>query len=97
MLDRVYGGDQAYFRAVSPLRLAEQNAGRLDDSLIRMVIGDEDETLPANIRFREHLERLGIAHRWTLLPGVGHNPMAVIRTLGDTHWAFYREAFAAAR
>lgn len=94
ILQRVYGGDQAYFRAVSPLRLAEQNAARLDDSLIRIVIGDEDETLPANIRFREHLEQLGIAHRWTLLPGVGHNPMAVIRALGDDHWAFYREALA---
>ena len=32
-------------------------------------------------------------HEWIVLPGVGHDPMAVIEGLGDRHWAFYRSAF----
>lgn len=97
LLQRVYGGDQAYFRAVSPLRLAETQAATLTaGSLIRVVVGDQDETFANNRGFHEHLERLGIPHQWTVLPGVAHNPNAVIEALGDRHWAFYRTALAAA-
>jgi acetyl esterase/lipase len=58
-----------------------------------MVIGDRDETYANNRAFHEHLEALGIPHEWIVLPGVGHDPMAVLKALGDQHWAFYRVAF----
>jgi S-formylglutathione hydrolase FrmB len=95
LLQRVYGGDQAYFRAVSPRRLAEEGATTLaTGSLIRVVVGDADETYRNNVAFHEHLQRLGIPHQWRVLPGVPHNPNAVLEALGDDHWAFYRAAFA---
>lgn len=95
LLQRVYGGEQAQFLAVSPRRLAEVRAATLRaGSLIRVVVGDQDETYANNRAFHEHLQRLGIPHEWTVLPGVPHNPNGVLDALGDTHWAFYRKAFA---
>jgi S-formylglutathione hydrolase FrmB len=94
LLDVVYGGDQANFRAVSPRRHAAENAARIArESRVRVVIGDRDETYENNRAFHEHLGALGIPHEWIVLPGVGHNPMAVLQALGDRHWAFYRAAF----
>ncbi len=97
LLRNVYGGDQDRFRAVSPRRYAEQNAATLARvSRLRLAIGDRDETLENNRDFHEHLTRLGIPHDWIVLPGIGHDPMGVLTALGDRHWAFYRDAFAAA-
>jgi enterochelin esterase-like enzyme len=97
LLRDVYGGGQDRFRSVSPRRYAAQNAATLArDSRLRLVIGDRDETLENNRDFHEHLTRLGIPHDWIVLPGVGHDPMGVLTALGDRHWAFYRDAFAAA-
>jgi S-formylglutathione hydrolase FrmB len=52
LLAKVYGGDQAYFRSVSPPTLAELNAETITKgSLVRMVIGDKDETFENNRLF----------------------------------------------
>jgi hypothetical protein len=64
-------------------------------SRIRLAIGDQDETFVNNNEFHEHLVRLAIPHDWIVLPGVGHNPIAVLNALGDRHWDFYRNAFDA--
>ena len=94
VLQRVYGGDQEYFKSVSPRRLAEQHAQAIiKSSLIRQVCGDQDETFEVNRDFHEHLERLGIPHTWTVLRGVEHNPLKTLEALGDANWVFYREAF----
>ncbi|MFM7056375.1 MAG: alpha/beta hydrolase-fold protein [Planctomycetota bacterium] len=94
VLQQVYGGDQEYFRNVSPRRIAEQNAEVISrGSLIRHVCGDQDETFAVNREFHEHLERLGIPHTWTVLEGVDHDPMATLAKLGDDHWTFYRSVF----
>ncbi|MCY2984150.1 MAG: alpha/beta hydrolase-fold protein [Planctomycetota bacterium] len=94
VLKQVYGGDQEYFKSVSPRRLAEQNAAAIiKSSLVRQVCGDQDETFGPNRNFHEHLERFMIPHTWTVLPGVDHNPMKTLEALGDSNWAFYREAF----
>ena len=61
---------------------------------MRLVVGDRDETLPANREFHLHLERLQIPHTYRELPGIPHNPMAVLGALGDDHWAFYKQALA---
>lgn len=97
LLRDVYGGSQQRFLEVSPRRYAEQNAAILARTArLRLVIGDRDETFRNNLDFHAHLRRLGIPHDWIVLPGVGHNPLAVLDALGDHHWAFYRAAFAAA-
>lgn len=94
VLAQVYGGDPEYFRRVSPRVLAEQHAKAITrGSLIRMVCGEEDETFANNRDFHEHLERLGIPHTWTVLAGVDHNPLRTLESLGDSNWAFYRQAF----
>jgi acetyl esterase/lipase len=96
VLQKVYGGDQDYFRSVSPRMLAARNAKTIaEGSLVRMVIGDQDETFANNRGFHEHLEHLGIPHAWTVLTGVAHDPMGVLNALGDDNWAFYRAAFGA--
>jgi enterochelin esterase-like enzyme len=95
VLQRVYGGDRAYCTSVSPRVLAEQRAEAITQgSLIRVVCGDQDETFANNRDFHEYLERLGIPHAWTVLSGVGHNPLQTLESLGDSNWDFYRAAFA---
>lgn len=96
LLKRVYGGEQAVFLEVSPRKLAERNAKSVArDTLVRMVIGEQDETLVHNRDFHRHLEVLGVPHSWTVLPGLGHDPEKVLAALGDDNWDFYRKAFTA--
>ena len=94
VLHRVYGDDQEYFKSVSPRALAAQHADAIRrHSLVRVVCGEEDETFAANREFHEHLERLGIPHTWTALPGVRHDPLETLAALGDSNWVLYRQAF----
>lgn len=95
LLRRAFGGDQKVFREASPRVLAERNARAIaQGTLVRMVIGEKDETFGNNLVFHRHLESLGIPHSWTVIPGVGHDPDRVFQLLGDENWAFYRKAFA---
>ena len=94
LLKRAYGGDQAIFLEVSPRKLAERNAKKItQESLVRMVIGEKDETFGNNEDFHRHLQTLGIPHGWTIVPGVGHEPERIFEALGDYNWEFYRKAF----
>lgn len=94
VLAKVFGGDQAYFRAASPRTLAQQNAVLIGAGvLVRQVIGGADETFANNAAFHEHMTRLKIPHEWIVLPGVGHDAPRVLDALGTSNWAFYRRAF----
>ena len=94
LLKRAYGGDQAVFQELSPRKFAELNAKKITQGLlVRMVIGEQDETFGNNEDFHRHLETLGIPHGWTIVPGVGHEPERVFAALGDDNWEFYRKAF----
>lgn len=94
VLERVFGGSLDAFRAQSPWVLAETAAAAVRGrTLIRQAIGELDETLPANRAFDARLTELQIPHAFTVLPGVGHNPTAVLDALGEGFWAFYRQAF----
>lgn len=92
VLDTVCGGEHEYFRELSPWRLAEQNAEAVREKLrFRVVIGAEDEMIEVAHQFHAHLERVGVPHEFTVVPGAGHQPMRVLTVLGDDRWAFYRE------
>lgn len=93
LFDTVWGGDQAYFEAQSPWKQAEHYATtKAPALLVRQVVGDRDGTLANNRRFEAHLTGLGIAHDFTVLPGVEHNARSVISALGEANWEFYRTA-----
>lgn len=95
VLDRVYGGDNDYFRAQSPWVLAEENAAAIRGRVhLRQVVGDEDPMLDNNRRFSEHLTNLRIPHTFETLPGVGHSPRSMFAALGDNYWEFFRGVLA---
>ncbi len=87
----VYGDDLAYYREQSPLTVAEAFArGSGPRPRLRIVVGDADNTAPGSTAFSALLRTLGVAHEYRLLPGVGHDTMALFAALGDSVWAFYR-------
>lgn len=95
LLKRAYGGEQSVFQEASPRKFAQLNAQKIrKETLVRMVIGDKDETFANNEAFHRHLEALGIPHGWTIVPGVGHEPERVFTALGDGNWDFYRKVFS---
>lgn len=94
LLERVYG-DRKHFREVSPWEIAKENAGTIaSGSLVRIAVGDRDESFAMNKEFHEHLDALKIPHEWLPLAGVAHDPPKTLDALGDANWAFYRKAFA---
>lgn len=93
ILDAIFGGKLENFQAASPWILAERNANSLrKGSRIRIAIGDQDFTLPANQAFSEHLNALKIPHKMIVAPDIGHNALALLRAMGEDNWKFYREA-----
>jgi enterochelin esterase-like enzyme/dienelactone hydrolase len=94
LLKAVYGGDLEYFKANSPWVLAEQNAAALrDKTRVRLATGEQDSTFDLNRRLSEHLKQLNIPHTFKDLPGVDHNPTALLNALGESNWEFYRAVF----
>jgi enterochelin esterase-like enzyme len=94
LMQEVFGGKQENFRAVSPRRHAADNAAVITrHTLVRVVIGSRDNTFDNNLDFHKYLVGLGIKHDWVVVEGVGHDPLGLLRAMGDQHWAFYREAF----
>ncbi len=89
----IFSGDVEYFKAQSPWTLAEQSVAGKARLKIRQVVGDRDQTLAYNRNFDAHLTRLGIAHEFTVLPGIGHTPNPLYDALGEANWKFYREVF----
>ena len=88
------GGDPASFQEVSPKHQAASNAALIARTpRVRMIIGDQDETLGNNEAFHEDLLRFRIPHEWIVVEGVGHDPLRGMRSLGTRYWAFYRSAF----
>ena len=100
LLKTVYGGDQSYFKQLSPWILAEQNAEQLrENTHIRQLIGEKDFTLPANLEFHAHLTRLKIPHIFNVLPGIEHDALQLINVLcnDEEYWKFYRTVFNPAK
>ncbi|MEI7902638.1 MAG: alpha/beta hydrolase-fold protein, partial [bacterium] len=96
ILKETWGGDLAYYRAQSPLTVAEQYASSVRVKVvIRQAVGDRDFTLDLNRAFSEHLTKLKIPHTFTALPGVTHDTLALLKALGDDNWTFYRSLFGA--
>ena len=97
VLATTYGGDLATFEAMSAWTLAGEHAEALrNGSRIRIAVGSRDETLPANRELHARLEDLAIPHGYVEVPGVGHEPLRLLRTDAAGRLAFLRESLARA-
>ena len=96
VLATTYGGDLAVFEAMSPWALAGEHADELRrGSRIRIAVGSRDETLPGNRELHARLEELAIPHEYVEVPGVGHEPIRVLRFDAAGRLAFLRTPLAA--
>jgi CubicO group peptidase (beta-lactamase class C family)/esterase/lipase superfamily enzyme len=92
LLARVWG-DLERYRAASPWRLAEQHLETARSQPLRIVVGERDETFEFNRDFHERLLALGLPHEYVPLPGVAHDPMALLAAMGDRFWTFHQRVF----
>ncbi len=95
ILNGTFGSDLDYYRSQNPIRVAEQQADAVRGKVrVRMAVGSHDNTGPLNRAYSEHLKKLNIAHTFTIVPGLGHDTLALLKGLGDANWEFYRAALA---
>jgi len=88
--------DRERLAANDPWKLAEKNVVQLNGrTKIRIVTGTTGLS-GGNKRFHEHLEQLGLANEFTMIPDVPHSPNPFYDALGERNWPFYRQAFEAA-
>lgn len=94
ILKDTFGNDLDYFKAQSPLTIAEKKtAAIIGKSKIRVAVGSRDFTADLNRAYSEHLKKLEIDHQLTAVPGVAHETMPLLKSLGEANWDFYRAAF----
>jgi enterochelin esterase-like enzyme len=92
ILNSIFGGEIENFKAQSPWTLAAKNASKLKSGItIRVCIGEEDFTLPANREFSALLTKLGVPHAFVTRPKVGHDTIGLLNALGEDNWKFYRQ------
>jgi enterochelin esterase-like enzyme len=94
ILKGTFGDDLDYFKKQSPLTIAEKHAESVRGrSKVRVVVGERDFSLELNRAYSEHLKKLKVDHVLTVVPGVVHETMPLLKGLGDANWQFYRAAF----
>ncbi|MEI8267656.1 MAG: alpha/beta hydrolase-fold protein [Betaproteobacteria bacterium] len=94
LLREVCSDDWACFRALSPLKVVEAAAPvlRAQPPVVRQAVGMLDDTRDLNRQFHERIVGLGIAHDYVELPGVRHDPQALLQGLLALGDGFYRRA-----
>lgn len=93
LLHDTFGNDLDYFRSQSPLAIAQKNSAIVrGKSRIRVVVGDRDFTAGLNRAYSDHLKKLKVDHDLTIVPGVAHETIPLLKGLGEANWTFYRAA-----
>ena len=93
ILKDTFGDDLEYYRSQNPVTVARQQADAVRGKVrVRMAVGARDNTAPLNRAYSGHLEKLNIAHTFTIVPGVGHDTLALLRGLGESNREFYGAA-----
>ncbi|MCI0535123.1 MAG: alpha/beta fold hydrolase, partial [Verrucomicrobiales bacterium] len=92
----IYGGKDDYYEANNPWKLVELNADKIRGrTAVRIVVGGKDGLLGRNTEFHQLLDKLKIAHDFTVVPDAPHSPSPVFDGLGDQTWKYYAQAFKA--
>ena len=94
VLREVCGNDLEYFKAISPLTLADQASAALRDEhvVIRQAVGEEDDTRELNRLFHDRMTELNIAHEYYEVPRARHEALALLKALASDNGGFYRRA-----
>jgi enterochelin esterase-like enzyme len=92
----VWGSDPLYYLSQNPRTIVTDRAEAViaAQTRVRQGIGSLDSLVPMNQEFDALLTKLGIAHAFTVLPGLDHNAGAVLNALGQANWDFYNSALA---
>ena len=92
----VWGSDPLYYLSQNPRTIVTDRVEAViaAQTRVRQGIGSLDTLVPMNQEFSALLKSLGIAHGFTVLPGIGHNAGAVLNNLGQGNWDFYNDALA---
>ncbi|MEW6307010.1 MAG: prolyl oligopeptidase family serine peptidase [Verrucomicrobiota bacterium] len=94
-LESTYGGRERFDAQSNPWKLAERNAGQVRGRTpIRIAVGGKDGLRDRNRQYHELLEKLNLAHEFTIIEDAIHSPGPVYAGLGEKNWAFYQRAFA---
>jgi endo-1,4-beta-xylanase len=94
LFQKNFGGNLAYFQANSPWVLVEKNAAAIRGrTLVRILVGDQDQLLERDRNFHALLDHLRIESAFETVPGVGHNQKLFYDKLGARAFQFYRKAF----
>ena len=92
ILNTTFGSDLDYYRAQHPITVATERADALRGRMrVRIAVGARDNTGPLNRAYAGHLTKLGITNTFTVVPAADHDTLALLKGLGETNWAFYRE------
>ena len=85
-----FGSDLNYFKAQSPLTIAEKYAAAVaGKTKIRVAVGERDFTASLNIAYSEHLKKFKVDHELIVVPGVAHEAIPLLKGLGEANWGFY--------
>ncbi|MBU6180547.1 MAG: prolyl oligopeptidase family serine peptidase, partial [Verrucomicrobia bacterium] len=90
ILERTFGGDLDRYRAAHPITVVEQQADAVRGRMrVRIAVGSVDFSEPLNRAYSAHLRNAKIDHTFTVVPGVDHDTLALLRGLGEANGAFY--------
>jgi D-alanyl-D-alanine carboxypeptidase len=94
LMQKVYGGDIDYFKAMSPYEIVKRNVNALKRKIIiRQIVGENDPVLNNNLDFHTHLLNLKIPHDFKQLPDVIHDSTQYLNALGKDNILFYNLIF----
>lgn len=94
ILKDTLSGDLDYYKAQSPLTVAEKNAATVSGkSSVRVAVGARDFTADLNRAYSELLKTLKVEHEFIVVPNVAHDTVPLLKGMGEANWAFYRAAF----
>ena len=94
--EHVFSRDMEHFKANTAWAAAEKNAAALaSNTRIRVVVGDADTWIYGRSQdYHALLDRLRVKHDFVVVPKAKHSYAELYDGLGDSAFAFYRQAFA---